>query len=172
MFEYGLILWISGNFAASTSQAVNATFSKYLKRYLSLPLCTMNSLVYFITDTLPLLTTLKHLSHKRVNQLYLPECMSGIQITWFNNLPKVDELSNENMLADIPSFFWRSRAIWRLPSNHKFRRKLCREVCDTDHYEHCKNKEFHAGFLPTCECIYCNENLHAYHVTYGLCESF
>ena len=157
MFEYGLILWISGNFAASTGQAVNATFSKYLKRYLSLPLCTNNSMVYFITNTLPLMTTLKQLSHKRVNQMYLPECMSGTQITFFNNLPEIqDELSDENWLIDIPSFFWRSRAIWRLPSNHKFRRKHCREVCDTD-YEHCKNqKQLRNSTQASCSSLLVN----------------
>ena len=167
LFEYGLVLWITGKFSASTEQVINATFTKFMKRYLNVPWCTANSIVYFMTNTLPLMTLLKQLSHKRIN-IYLPKCMTDIQLTFFNNLSRDHDLTNEKILSQIPSHFWRSRAISRLPADQKFRKTLCREVCDTSHHECCLIKSFHPSSTEDCVCQFFGNNLHAYHISYYL----
>ena len=47
-FTYGLPMWLS-NCSASSLQAVDATFSKYLKRYLQVPLHSNNSITHFLS---------------------------------------------------------------------------------------------------------------------------
>ena len=172
IFEYGLLVWITGNFSDSSKQLVNATFTKFLKRYLNLPYCTNNSFVYFITQSLPLISLLEIISHKRIGTVRVPSCMHGVQLTFLNNLPPVEDISMESVWKNIPSFYWRSRAIWKLPSHSKFRRMLCREVCDTSHHEHCLTKCFHSYSKLDCKCIYCGDHLHAYHIAYGFCTAF
>ena len=143
IFEYGLTTWISGKYSAASESSINSLFTKFLKRYLNLPMCTANSIVYHITNTMPLVSLLKQLSHKRTSSIYLPDCMNGTQLSFFNNLPKtVDSL--ESRLSQIPTYFWRSRPISRLPANQKFRKSLCQEVCDSKHYEYCSKKNFHS----------------------------
>ena len=173
LFEYGLVIWMSGKFSSTVEQLVNTTFLKYLKRYLNVPLSTHNSLVYFITNTLPLMTHLNNLSHKRISSIYLPACTEGIQLSFFNCLPSPKEIHTEtsDIRESVPTYFWRSRHIRKLPLNTKYRREICREVCDSDHYSHCKNLTFHTSSTSNCKCKYCGENLHAYHVSYKFCNS-
>ena len=174
IFEYGLVLWISGTFSTSAEKSINACFTKYLKRYLNVPLCTNSSKIYFLTNTVPLLSLLKHKSHSRTKSVYMPACTNGVQLTFFNNLPAStdDKAKVETPWALIPSEFWRSRTIWKMPSNPKFRRKLCREICDSEHYKHCCNEKFHSSLLPTCTCKYCGNPLHAFHIEYGYCDEW
>ena len=172
VFEYGLVIWISGGFSSSSEQTVNATFTKFWKRYLNLPLHSNNAIVYYLTDTIPLMSILRMISLQRTGALYLPDCMEGIQLRFLNNLTGADNtMGPDFILKDIPTYFWRSRALQKIPARRKFRRKLCREVCDTDHYELCKTAEFHNGFTPSCICKLCNNLLHPYHIAYTFCEA-
>ena len=175
LFEYGLPIWISGKFSSSAEQLVNSTFTKFLKRYMNVPKFTHNALVYFLTNTQPLMALLKELSHRRTNSIYLPNCMEGIQLSFFNNLASNCEVSGEkengNFWSSIPSHFLRSRSILRLPSNQKFRRMICREDCDSEHHVHCQTLTVHNSFSPDCVCKYCGDNLHAYHITYKVCDA-
>jgi len=53
IYLYGLPLWFE-NCATSSFQAINSTFTKYLKRYLLVPTHSNNASVHFLTSTLPL----------------------------------------------------------------------------------------------------------------------
>ena len=169
IFEYGLVLWITGKFSISAEQLINSTFTKFMKRYLNVPMSTQNSIIYHITNSLPLMTLLQQLVHKRL-AIYLPECMESIQLTFFNNLPKEEDICNVQTFSHVPSHFWRSRVIWRIPANQKFRKSLCREVCDSYHYELCNSDVFHSTFSNSCVCKQCGQHLHAYHIPYNFCN--
>ena len=171
IFQYGIVVWISGNFSSSSEQLVNRVFTKFWKRYLNLPLSTSNTLVYYLTETMPLMSLLKHMSRHGTGAIYVPCCMNGIQLSFLNNLDTGENDDNTFDMSSIPSYFWRSRMIWKLPANQKFRRSLCQEVCDTKHYEHCQKSAFHNRFESTCICKYCKCHLHAYHVTYNFCDT-
>ena len=132
---------------------------------------TSNAIVYFLTNSLPLMTLLKQLSQLRTGSVLFPQQLNGIQLTFFNSLPKTEE-KESYLLSDVPSYFWRSRTIWKLPSSKTFRKRLCREVCDSDHNEHCNAQPFHPAFLSHCECVYCGGLLHPYHISYDLCPEF
>ena len=56
VFDYDLVLWISGKFSSASEDLVNSSFTKYWKRYLNLPLHTHNAMVYYLTNTMPLMS--------------------------------------------------------------------------------------------------------------------
>ena len=62
-FSYGNSFWISKTIKNSET-AVNAVFTKFLKRYLGIPNHCRNSIVHHITETKPLFLTLKDLALK------------------------------------------------------------------------------------------------------------
>ena len=144
--------------------------NKFWKRYLNLPLHSNNATVHFLTNTMPLITTLHHLSLQRLGAICLPKCMEGVQLSFFKELDTRDE-EQDFMWKSVPSYFWRSRTITRLPADQKYRRKLCREVFDTNHYEFCRTSSFHTNTSSNCICKYCNEHLHAYHGIYDFCNA-
>ena len=59
-YRYGLSLWL-GRASEASMCALNAVFSKFLKRYLGVNYHTSNSITHFLTNTAPLTTTLKSL---------------------------------------------------------------------------------------------------------------
>ena len=127
-FEYGIVLWISGKLSSSSVNLVNSMFTKFWKRYLNLPQSTKNALVYYLTDTMPLMALLNELCQQRVGSIYLPSCMNGIQLSFFNELPSNEDMEQEFDWSSIPSHFWRSRVIVKLPTNPKLRKKLCKYI--------------------------------------------
>ena len=170
-FEYGLALWISGKLSSLSEQLVNSMFTKFWKRYLSLPQSTNNALVYYLTNNVSLMSILEELSTRRVGSIYLPCCMNGVQLSFFNDLPTDDDKGNSFDYSSIPSYFWRSRVLWKLPNNQKLRKKLCHEVCDVNHHKSCLTTTFHNNFSVSCVCKYCNHHLHAYHTDYNFCHA-
>ena len=172
VFEYGLVLWITGKFSSSAEQSVNVVFSKFWKRYLNLPQSTNNAMVYFLTETMPLMSILREISKHRTGSIYLPCCLNGVQLTFYKNLTAFDDEETDYSLSNVPSYFWRSRTIWKLPASQRYRKKLCREVCDSNHHESCQTTTFHSMFSNTCICKYCSCQLHPYHISYDFCQVF
>ena len=164
LLEYALCIWISGKSAPTIRTKLNAVFTKFLKRYLGVPYHSSNDPVHHICQTYPLYQILTNLSHQRLNGIVLPLCLSGTQLTLIQNLPKEIEPTPSYRL--LPSYFWRSRMIWKLPTNPFYRKSLCCEVLDTKHYLSCTVKKFHKGPEDECICNICNENNHPYHLLY------
>ena len=127
-------------------------------------------MIYFLSNTLPLINLLQSKCHRRTKSVYLPACMNGIQLSFFNKLPDPSYEDLQPPWMTVPTYFWRSRQIWNLPTKTKFRRMLCKEVCDSDHFEHCSDCSFHTSFSPNCVCKYCGDLLHAYHIDYQFCN--
>ena len=68
-FTYGVSIWYDKTSIASI-EATNAIYTKYLKRILSLPQNTTNSIVHHISETIPLSLTLKNIHEKSKLQIH------------------------------------------------------------------------------------------------------
>ena len=169
VFSYGLAFWID-NSSGSSLQAVNATFTKFLKRYLQIPLHSSNSQVHFITSTTPLTSKLKQIAPNYIHSLSFPEAFHGHRLSFLptttDNPSTSAKIIFHNLITNIHPSFWLSKIFHSLPTNQKARRRLCRELFDADHYKICENKTFHPHPNTTCICINCGENAHLYHDRY------
>ena len=85
VFTYGLPLYIN-NCPNSALQAIDATLTKYLKRYLQVPLHSNNATVHFVTGTIPLSSTLKHLAPNNMGSFTFPEDFNGYTISFLSSL--------------------------------------------------------------------------------------
>ena len=163
IYHYGLPLWLS-NCSSSSIQAVNATYTKFLKRYLLLPSHSNNASVHFLTSTTPLSMNLKRAAPNIIGSLSFPSILHGHQLSFF---PQPEEgnqsISVIDIVKDIPTPFWLSRMPWTIPYNSKQRKKLLREIFDSDHYKICKTTTFHPNPTQSCVCIHCGESAHTYH---------
>ena len=169
LFEYGLIIWMTGKFSQACTSAIDATFTKFLKRYLNLPQCTPNSIIYYLTGLAPFSSVLEARCHL-VNSITVPECLNGIKFKFFDKIPSGEEFMIEKLCEVIPSYFSRSQIIWGIPISQKYRRRVFREICDSDHFTFCTTTKFHTKFDSSCMCKMCGEKLHPYHVSYNFCK--
>ena len=159
VFRYGAGLWLSSCSKASISK-VDSSFSKFLKSYLGLPSHTNNAIVHFLTGTVPLSLILKSNISSFTNGLCYPSCLSGLQLSFLSNIPPPEPFS---VLEMIPSSFWRSRMVDRLPNNYHYRRAICRDVTDMLHFDLCSDSSFHCKATLDCICMFCGETASAYH---------
>ena len=159
-FSYGNSFWISKTIKNSEN-AVNAVFTKFLKRYLGIPNHCRNSIVHHITETKPLFLKLKDTAIRNLESISFPDELSGHMLSFVKSLYQFN--TNYNALNDIPTYFWRSRALHNLPLNPKMRRSVCIEILDLDHHTYCINKGFHTEFKEGCVCVACLKPIFAYH---------
>ena len=162
IYTYGLPLWLS-NCSNSTLQSIDATFSKFLKRYLQVPLHSNNKIINFLTSTIPLSQKLKYLSPHTISSLTFPQEMHGHCLSFLQN---INQDIMPHVWESIPSEFWTSRIVTSIPSNPKLRRRLCREVLDTEHYVLCSTSNFHPIPTPSCICKNCNKHAHMFHARF------
>ena len=161
-YTYGLSLWLS-NCSAASLQMINATFTKFLKRYLMVPSHSNNATIHFLTSTIPLSKHLQRAAPGTISSLKFPPILHGIRLSFFPDPSQ--EIGNEHweQLQNIPSSFWLSRTLTSIPIYARSRRRLFREILDTDHSQICKSSTFHPHPLPSCICTYCGLNAHPYH---------
>jgi len=162
IFTYGLPIYIT-NCSNSTLQSIDATFLKFLKRYMQIPPHSNNAIVYFITSTITLSEQLQHLSPHTTHAISFPPGFNGYKLSFLSS-----HTSNEvsPTIEFVPSTFWMSRNLHVIPTHKSIRRRLCREVFDTEHHLLCKTTTFHPHSTLTCLCKFCNEHAHIYHERY------
>ena len=158
LFLYGLPLWIN-NCNKSSLSALDAVFTKFLKRYLGVPKFVNNSLVHFLCNTRPLSHRLYNAGPDLLKSISWPNTLSGHQLS-FAYIP---ESTLHNPIPSIPSHFWNSRIFHQLPSNPNLRKSLCFDLLDLNHYSRCSSKYFHLIPHHSCFCIHCKEPLFPYH---------
>ena len=159
VYSYGLPLWLT-NCADSSIQSINATFTKFLKRYLQVPYFSNNSIVHFLTSTTPLTEKLNQIAPNLIRSLSFPTSLHGHRISF---LSCVSPPTLRSSFETIPSTFWASRMFHSLPVCQRARKRLCRELFDLTHFDICQTKTFHPSPTPSCICIHCGGHLHAYH---------
>ena len=162
IFRYGLPIWLS-NHSNSAAASVNSMLTKFLKMYLGLPQNCNNTIIYFLTQTSPLIHELMTLVPSLSNNLVFPPCLQGLQLSILKN---ITEPVPYCPIPDIPSTFWNSRVIHRFPESYRLRRLVCRDVTDYVHFDFiCKNKKFHVSPEPSCVCELCGLIAHSYQLS-------
>jgi hypothetical protein len=165
-FTYGLPLWIN-NSSTSSMQGVDATLTKYLKRYLQVPTHSNNATVHFLTSTIPLSKRLQSSAPNHIHNLCFPNALNGHKLTFIStqHIPaNAYQAATTENLERIPTTFWLSRSYKALPSNQRARRSLCRELLDSDHLSICSTTTFHTSPSQSCRCTVCGSHAHTYHI--------
>ena len=168
IFHYGLPMWIK-KCSNSSMLALDALFTKFLKRYSHLPQWTNNATLHFVTQTEPFSTQLKNRAFHLTSGLSFPSCMSGISLS-FLSMENGHVTEKFNPIPEIPSSFWLSKMFMSLPANSFYRKKICKELFDTSHRETCMTQKFHTSPVETCVCSVCGEHAHPYH--HRFCTGF
>jgi len=161
-FTYGLPLYIS-NCSNSTLQSIDATYTKFLKRYLQIPTHSNNAIIYFLTSTIPLSDKLKQLAPHSINSLSFPEELHGYSLSFLSSPVFNENRESTPIVESIPTAFWMSRTLFAIPTQPKLRKQLCREVLDSEHFSLCKTSAFHPSSTISCICKNCNSHAHMYH---------
>jgi len=159
IFRYGLPLWLS-SISNSIQQSVNAVFTKFLKTYLGVPFSSNNAITHFVTNTGPLMQTLREIAPNSLNVFLFPEVLHGHCLSFIeNNNPPAPY----DHLREIPTFFWRSKIFSSLPVDPRVRKSLCRELFDTNHNTLCATEKFHGSDRSNCKCLGCGQEMQYYH---------
>ena len=163
LFHYGLALW-SSNVSNSALQALDAVWTKYLKRYLCLPASANNAMVYFVTNTEPLSKSLLRRAPNQIGGLIFPESFSGLKMSFLENTQC--DMERYDPVPLIPSTFWITRQIETMPTNMYYRKMIMRDIFDIDHLSICSNNNFHTRAEESCVCRICSNHAHPYHLKY------
>jgi len=164
VYLYGLPLWLS-NCSSSSIQMLDATFTKFLKRYLGVPPHSNNACIHFLTSTIPLSDNLKRAAPNAIRALSFPPSLHGHQLSFFPQSSQgLDQVEGQlKIIEKIPTTFWLSRTITSIPQHRQSRRRVLREILDSDHLQICQSSTFHTSPLPSCLCINCGEWAHTFH---------
>ena len=167
IYLYGLPLWFE-NCSTASLQSIDATLTKYLKRYLLVPAHSNNATIHFLTSTLPLSKNLRRAAPNAIRSLTFPSILHGHRLSFFPSSSQgLNDMDDRlEILERIPSTFWLSRLPFSIPLYPQSRKRLFREILDSDHFKICRNSAFHPHPLPTCLCINCGGPAHAYHDRY------
>ena len=127
IFLYGLPLWFE-NCSTASLQSIDATLTKYLKRYLLVPAHSNNATIHFLTSTLPLSKNLRRAAPNAIRSLTFPSILHGHRLSFFPNSSQ--ELNDTDDRLEIlersPSTFWLSRIPFSIPLYPQARKRLFR----------------------------------------------
>ena len=163
IIEYASPVWIKGQRKECAVKFLNATFTKFLKRYLGIPFRSDNDITHHICETKPLLEIIKERSFENSKSIIQPPSVTPI-------IFESPTLTPYEAFKKVPSAFWRSRQLFNVPQNQYFRRKILRSIFDSTHYLTCTNPKYHLLAEDSCLCKMCGKPNHFYHSDY-FCES-
>ncbi|KAG1663857.1 WD repeat domain-containing protein 83 [Nymphon striatum] len=102
IFTYGSHIWLS-SFSKSSEASVNSVLTKFLKRYLCLPVFSHNALTHLFTRSQPLLFTLRLNTFLNPLKCAFPDSLSGHRFSFIHDLSApTDDLS----ISSVPPTFW------------------------------------------------------------------
>ena len=161
---YGLPLWLS-NSSSSSLQVIDATFNKFLKRYLLIPMHSNNAATHITTSTIPLSKCLMRAAPSAIGALSFPPVLHGTHLSFLPDPSQENDSGEDYMevLQSVPSSFWGSRMPPSIPLQRRNRRRLMHEIMDSNHHALCKSTIFHTHSLSSCLCTHCGEHAHPYH---------
>jgi len=168
VYTYGVSLWLN-NCPTSSLQMIDATFTKFLKRYFMVPSHSNNATIHFLASTTPLSKQLQQAAPRAIRSLSFPSILHGHRLSFFPDPgSEMDHERNRlDILEAIPTAFWLSRMLpSNIPAHPNPRKRLMREVLDSDHGKICQKSTFHPFPLPSCTCIHCNSHAHSYHARF------
>ena len=161
--EYASSVWINRKRSTEAVKFFNATFTKFLKRYLGVPTSSDNEITHHICETRPLFEIVQERSHNNFLSIIQPQ-----------SVPEIDFVAPTVELFEpfrtISSGFWMSRQLVSVPQNPYFRKKILRDIFDSSHYLNCSDNKYHLLPMETCICTYCGKPNHFYHAS-KFCEN-
>ena len=137
-------------------------FLKFIKSYLGVQKSTNNAISYFLTSTEPLSIRLKKLAPNCTGSLSFLASFKGIKLSFLSN-DTMESTAPFDVLEKIPPWFWYSKAVNQLPLDPKYRRQICMEVTDSNHYKLCCLQKFHVKIEEECRCSICFQKMEHYH---------
>ena len=165
IIEYGLPVWLP-RMNCSSKYKIDALFTKFLKRFFCIPYCSDNSIVYYLSRTSPLSSTLHSIHLKRFLSLNFPNVLSGLN---FNIPSEKSDLPPPNF-DDLPSYFKASERISlrQIPLDPSSKRTFLYDKMDIIHYSICRDKKFHSPSVvgiqeSSCICKFCKQKADHYH---------
>ena len=159
-YTYGLPIWITSVSKASLHQ-IDLVFLKFLKRYLGVPAHSNNAIIYHITETKPFSEYLKSIAPRSLGGILVPQELSGYQLNFLNQIPQLEEFNN---IKDIPTWFWLTRQIFKLPTSFYHRKNILKEILDLNHRHYCTQAKFHAKIdTENCICQQCGKEMSYFH---------
>jgi len=152
------------NLSIYLSQALDALWMKFLKRYLCLPSYANNATVLFLTKQEPFTKTLKNRAPNQLGGLTFPESLSGMKLSFIENA-QLDTVEYDP-IPMIPSTFWSTPVVENIPVNKFYRKKMMYDILDLYHSDICTNLKFHVRSEDNCVCKLCFTHAHPYHLKY------
>ena len=179
--SYGAVLWHDRS-STKTLLSLNTVYAKFLKRYLGIPVFTNNAITHLITSSVPLEVQMmvfvensKRSLQKQLNRVlqnYAFDVLCPNKSITEGSADYYKKWTLEKLIPNIPSEFWRSRIITKLPTTFNARKKLCLEVLNMNHKSLCTDNRFHVKInAENCFCVQCDMPLEWYHLTY-MCDPF
>ena len=162
IYRYGSAIW-SSKCSKQSIQEADSSQLKFLKRYLGVPSRCNNAITYFLTQCEPLSIKIKQWKQLCSNSLQFPKEFHGVKLNCLTPTSTQKEKDEIGNLESIPTWFWISKQIQRIPRNPSYRRALCEEVFDHKHLNQCSSSAFHHKILDSCTCRICGESMEHYH---------
>ena len=164
IYLYGAPLWMS-RVARTKLEEMDAVWTRYLKRYLLIPLHSNNAITYHICRSTKLSNLLIEKAKDSRKNLIFPNEFDGLKLSLWNNDLTIYE---RKLYEDIPTWYWLSKSYYDIPSNMDNRKKLTNQLFDLNHKDFCHTEGFHAKIDSTCFCKFCGHRMEYYHERY--CE--
>ena len=159
-YRYGLPIWMS-NVSKTSLHQIDTVFLKFLKRYLGVPAYSNNAIVYHVTETTPFSEYLKTIAPSSLGSILVPSELSGYKLQFLDQIPSPEQFNN---IKDIPSWFWLSRQLNKLPKSFYKRKNIIKEILDLNHKHQCSQVKFHAKIeQDKCICLQCNTQMSHFH---------
>ena len=160
ILTYALPVWLP-QISKSYKTKINSLFTKFLKRFLGIPYCSNNAITHFITQTKPLISTLEDIAPNSFLKISYPSEISGIRFS-----PPSDLTVEEPIFSNVPTTFWLSETLNKIPMLPKPKRALMYDIYDIHHSHICETETFHTKINENdiiCICKFCYSPMTAYH---------
>ena len=137
-----------------------------MKRYLGVPDYSNNAIIYHITETTPLSEQLKLIAPKSLGSILVPKELTDYQLQFLKYISPQEEFNN---IEKIPSWFWLSRQVHKIPTSVYHRKNLMKDnfILDLNHRQQCSQAKFHAKIEEDkCICQICHSQMSHFHLRF------
>ena len=157
VLTYAIPVWLPET-ALTQENKLNSLQTKFLKRWLGVPYCTDNSVVYKLCNYTPLFNQLQIISKNRFLNLSFPNSLNRFKLD-------PPAYSHSTTIASLPDYFTSSPVDLKgpLPHNTFARRALLYDALDLLHSHLCETKKFHKHVDEDCLCKYCHQPADDHH---------
>jgi len=152
IFTYCSSIW-AHKLAQNPTDAINAVFTCYIKRYLGLPRSCSATGVHYYCNTAPLYHAIRDISASSFTNICFPPSMEGHQLS-FANVPPLPPYEPE---SDLSEDFPREQVFISSVGYHRC--KFFRHLFNINHFRICSVSTFHVNSTPECTCLYCHGSL-------------